>query len=120
MVINLIEKANKINEHWHPYIVGELNENYVKLAKVKGELVWHKHDDEDELFFILKGNLRMEFRDKTVTAKEGEVLIVPKGVEHKPSTVNDEEVIVMLVEPKSTLHTGDVVSEKTVTSLEWI
>ena len=121
MKINLSDKAGLIKEHWHPYIVGELNENYVKIARIKGEFVWHSHEEEDELFFIIKGTLLMDFRNKeTVTAKEGEVLIIPKGVEHRPRTQNDMEVIVMLVEPKSTLHTGDVVTEKTVTNLEWI
>jgi len=120
MKVNLQEKANKIPEHWHPYIIGELNENYVKLAKLKGEFVWHKHLDEDELFYILSGNLIMDFRDKTITTSPGELLIIPKGVEHRPRTENEQEVVVMLVEPKSTLHTGDVVTDKTVTDLEWI
>jgi len=120
MVINLNEKSGKIQEYWHPYIVGELNENYVKLARLKGDFIWHKHDEEDEMFFIVKGALLMEFQDKTVTVNQGEVLIIPKGVEHKPSTINNDEVIVMLIEPKSTLHTGDVVTEQTVTKLEWI
>ena len=120
MLINVNEKLNKISEHWHPYIIGELNENYVKLSKLKGEFVWHKHDNEDELFYIVQGNLIMDFRDRTVTVKQGELLIIPKGVEHRPRTENNEEVTVMLVEPKTTLHTGDVVTEKTVKNLEWI
>jgi len=120
MTINLNDKSELIKEYWHPCIVGELNENYVKLARLKGEFVWHKHDDEDELFFIVQGNLIMDFRDKTITAKQGEVLIIPKGVEHRPRTEANMETVVMLVEPKSTLHTGDVVTERTVTELEWI
>ena len=117
--INLSEKFSKFNEQWHPYIVGELNENYVKLAKVQGEFVWHKHDDEDELFIVQRGTLILDFRDKTVEVKAGEILTVPKGVEHRPRT-NGEEVFLMLIEPKETKHTGDVVTEKTVTELEWI
>jgi mannose-6-phosphate isomerase-like protein (cupin superfamily) len=117
--INLNEKYNKFSEAWHPYIVGELNENYVKLARLQGEFVWHKHEQEDELFVVLKGTLIMDFRDKTVEINPGEILIVPKGVEHCPRT-NDEEVRVMLIEPKTTAHTGDVKSELTVEKLEWI
>jgi len=118
--VNLNEKFSKIAEHWHPYIVGELNDNYVKLAKVKGEFVWHKHDDEDELFIVTKGTLFIDFRDKkTVAIKPGEILTVPKGVEHRPHT-GDEEVCLMLIEPKVTKHTGDVVTERTVENLEWI
>ncbi|HCW06484.1 MAG TPA: cupin domain-containing protein [Cytophagales bacterium] len=117
--INLLEKFSKINEHWHPYLIGELNENYIKLAKVKGEFVWHKHDDEDELFIVQQGTLIVDFRDKTIEVKPGEILTIPKGVEHRPRT-NGEEVLLMLIEPKETKHTGDVITEKTVIELEWI
>ncbi len=117
--VNLQQKFSKFSEHWHPYIVGELNENHVKIAKLKGELVWHKHDAEDELFIVLEGTLMMDFRDKTVATKKGEILIVPKGVEHRPWTSN-EEVRIILVEPKSTKHTGDLIVEQTVTNQEWI
>lgn len=117
--INLLDKFDKIAEHWHPYIVGELNENFIKLARLKGEFVWHKHDEEDELFVVVKGVLMMDFRDGTTTkTRPGEILLVPKGVEHRPWT--DEEVLVMLVEPKTTKHTGDVKVEQTVEKLEWI
>ncbi len=119
MHVNLKEKFNKFSEHWHPYIIGELNENYIKIAKVKGELIWHKHDHEDELFIVLEGTLMMDFRDKTIATKPGEILVVPKGVEHKPWT-RDEEVKIMLVEPKSTKHTGDLIVEQTVTDQKWI
>ncbi len=120
MHINLEHKFSKFSEYWHPYIIGELNENYVKIAKVKGDLVWHKHDNEDELFVVLQGTLMMDFRDKeTIATKPGEILIVPKGVEHRPWT-NDEEVRLMLVEPKSTKHTGELVVEQTVTKFEWL
>ena len=117
--INILEKFAAIKEYWHPYLIGELNENYLKLAKVKDEFVWHKHDHEDELFIIYKGTLIMDFRDKTVEVKTGEVLLVPKGVEHRPRT-NGEDVYVMLVEPKQTKHTGELVTEKTVTHLDWL
>lgn len=117
--INIEEKFTVIREYWHPYLIGELNDNYLKLAKVKDEFVWHKHDHEDELFVIYKGTLIMDFRDKTVEIKKGEILIVPKGVEHRPRT-NGEDVYVMLVEPKATKHTGETISEKTVTKLDWI
>ncbi len=117
--INLSQKFSMINERWHPYIVSELNGNYVKLAKVQGEFVWHKHDDEDELFVVQRGTLIMDFRDKTIEVKAGEILTVPKGVEHRPRT-NGEEVYLMLIEPKETKHTGELVTEKTVTELEWI
>ena len=119
MKINLEEKFSAFAEHWHPYIIGELNNNHVKLAKLKGEFVWHKHDEEDELFVVLSGTLMMDFRDKTVSVKPGEILIVPKGVEHRPWT-NGEEVKLMLVEPISTKHTGDLITEKTVEKQEWI
>lgn len=117
--VNLEQKFLKIDEHWHPYIIGELNDNYIKLAKVKGEFVWHKHDHEDELFVVQKGTLQMDFRDKTITVGPGEILTVPKGVEHRPYT-NGEEVFLMLIEPKETKHTGDIVTERTVEHLEWI
>jgi mannose-6-phosphate isomerase-like protein (cupin superfamily) len=117
--INIEKKFSAIREYWHPYLIGELNENYLKLAKVKDELVWHKHEHEDELFIIYKGTLIMDFRDKTIEVKTGEILIVPKGVEHRPRT-NGEDVYVMLVEPKQTKHTGETITEKTVTDWEWI
>ncbi|MBI1767849.1 MAG: cupin domain-containing protein [Bacteroidetes bacterium] len=117
--INLSEKFSKFSEYWHPYIIGELNENYVKLAKVQGEFVWHKHEEEDELFVVQQGTLIMDFRDKTIEVKAGEILTVPKGIEHRPRT-NGEEVFLMLIEPKETKHTGELITEKTVTELEWI
>lgn len=109
--VNLEQKFQLFTEHWSPKIVGELNGQHVKLAKLKGEFVWHKHDHEDELFFVVKGNFKMEYRDKTVIVNENEFLIVPKGVEHKP--VADEEVWVMLFEPTTTLNTGDAENELT-------
>ncbi len=120
MKINLQEKFSKIEKHWHPYIIGELNDNFVKLAKLKGDLVWHSHQQEDEMFVVISGTLMMDFKDgKTIATKPGEILIVPKGVEHRPWT-KEEEVTVMLIEPKTTQHTGELKVEQTVEKLEWI
>ena len=111
-VINLAEKFSLFNDHWSPKIVGELNGQEIKLAKVKGEFIWHDHEHEDELFFVVKGKLRIEFRDKTVNIHEGEMIIVPKGVAHKP--IAEEEVLLMLFEPANIKHTGEVKHELTV------
>ncbi|MGF9908912.1 cupin domain-containing protein [Brevibacillus porteri] len=116
--VNLAEKFTLFHEYWNPKIAGEMNDSYVKLAKLKGEFVWHQHENEDEMFFVVKGQLLIKFRDKDVWLNEGEFLIVPKGVEHMP--VAEEEVHVLLIEPKTTLNTGDQVNEKTVTDLELI
>lgn len=116
--VDLLEKFSLFEEHWSPKIVGELNGQQVKLVKFKGEFVWHKHDHEDELFYVVKGSFRIEFRDKIVELKEGELIVVPRGIDHKP--VADNEVWVMLFEPASTLNTGDVVNEKTKKVLEEI
>lgn len=116
--VNLQQKFSLFSEHWSPKIVGELNGQHVKLAKLKGEFVWHKHDEEDELFFVVKGSLKMEYRDRTVEVNENEFLIVPKGVEHKP--VAKEEVWVMLFEPSSTVNTGDTKSDLTKNDLDRI
>lgn len=117
--INLEEKFSRIKEYWHPYIVGELNDNYVKLAKVNGDFVWHRHDHEDELFVVTRGTLFIEFRQKTVEVGPGEIITVPMGVEHRPYT-NGEDVLIMLIEPKETKHTGKIITEKTIEQLEWI
>ncbi len=114
--VNLSEKFSLFNEYWHPKIVGELNGQHVKLVKLKGEFVWHKHDDEDELFYVVSGILSMEFRDKTVEIQPNEFIIVPIGTEHRP--VGLEEVAVMLFEPKTTLNTGDTVGEFTRKQLD--
>jgi len=103
--INLKEKLDMINDHWHPRVAGELNGQHVKLVKFQGEFVWHLHEAEDELFYVIEGNFDMEFRDKTVHLKAGEMIIVPRGVEHRP--VAKEEVSVMLFEPAGTLNTGN-------------
>jgi len=117
--INIIEKFGLFSEHWTPKLIGELNGQYVKLAKVKDTLVWHSHEHEDELFLVFKGTLILEFRDRIEEVGEGELCIVPKGVEHLPRT-NGEEVWLLLFEPKNTLHTGDVEHEKTTNDQEWI
>ena len=115
---NLKHKFSLISDYYKPRIAGEINDNYVKLVKVKGEFVWHHHEKEDELFLIVKGSLLMKLRDKDIEINEGEFIIIPKGVEHKP--VAKEEVHLLLIEPKSTLNTGDVENNKTVKNLEWI
>ena len=109
--VNLAEKLSLFSDHWNPKIVGELNKQHVKLAKLKGEFVWHKHEYEDELFFVIKGILKMEFRDKFIIINENEFLIVPSGVEHRP--VAEKEVCIMLFEPATTLNTGDNNGEMT-------
>jgi len=114
--INIAEKLSLFSDYCNPRIIGELNSQYVKLAKLKGEFIWHKHDNEDELFLVIKGKFNMELRDKTITINEGEFLIVPKGVEHKP--VAEEEVHLLLFEPATTLNTGDVQNELTRAVLE--
>src|SRR5690606_34763721 len=116
--VNLEQKLSLFSDHWSPKIVGELNGQHVKLAKLKGTFVWHQHDNEDELFFVIKGSLKMEYRNKTVVVNENEFLIVPKGVEHRP--VADEEVSVMLFEPSTTLNTGNTENELTKHSLDRI
>ena len=116
--VNLLQKFALVTEHWSPKVVGELNGQQVKLAKLKGAFIWHHHEEEDEAFFVMKGSFRMEFRDKTVELNEGDMLIVPRGVEHKP--VADEEVWVMLFEPATTLNTGNVVNERTKEKLDII
>lgn len=116
--INIEEKLSLIKDHWNPRIAGELNGQQIKLAKFKGEFISHKHENEDEMFLVLKGSFRMEMGDKSIEINEGEFLIVPKGVEHKP--VADEEVSVMLFEPASTLNTGDKVNEYTRRNIEKI
>jgi mannose-6-phosphate isomerase-like protein (cupin superfamily) len=111
--VNIKEKFALFDEHWSPKIVGELNGQHVKLVKLHGEFVWHHHEQEDELFLVLSGRLRMDFRDRRVWVEQGEFIIVPRGVEHRP--VAEEEVHVMLFEPATTLNTGNVRNELTAT-----
>ncbi len=117
-VVNLSEKFALIEEHWSPKIAGELHGLQVKLAKLKGEFVWHRHDDEDELFLVLHGRLQIKFRDGDVWLEEGEFAIVPKGTEHQP--VAPEEVHLLLLEPSSTRNTGDVRDHRTIDEPDWI
>jgi mannose-6-phosphate isomerase-like protein (cupin superfamily) len=115
--VNLAEKFGLFTEQWHPKIVGELNEAYVKLGRLQGEFVWHHHDNEDELFLVVKGHLVIKLKDGDVALDEGEFVIIPKGVEHCP--VAEEEVQIVLLEPKTTSNTGNVQNERTVDA-EWI
>jgi mannose-6-phosphate isomerase-like protein (cupin superfamily) len=114
--VNLRAKLSLFGEHWSPKIVGELNGQLVKLVKFQGEFVWHKHDHEDEMFLVVRGRFRMDFRDRQVWLDEGEFVIVPRGVEHRP--VADEEAHVLLFEPAATLNTGNVRNERTLERLE--
>ena len=118
--INIMEKFSLFSEEWTPKIIGELNDQYVKVCKLKDDFVWHSHENEDELFMVFKGKLLIEFRDKrVVTVNEGEILIIPQGVEHRPHT-NGEIVFNLLFEPKTTLHTGNNKTPMTIKSLDWI
>jgi mannose-6-phosphate isomerase-like protein (cupin superfamily) len=114
--VNMADKFKKITEYWKPYIAGELNGQLVKLDKLKGEFVWHHHEHEDELFLVVKGRFRMELRDRHIWLEEGEFLVVPRGVEHRP--VADEEAWIVLFEPATTLNTGNVQNERTLHELE--
>ena len=116
--VNIAEKFTLFSDHWHPRIIAELNGQLVKLAKIQGEFVWHDHENEDELFLVIKGRLRMDFRDKQVWVEEGEMIVVPRGVEHRP--VAEEETHILLFEPAETAHTGTVQDERTRTELDWI
>jgi mannose-6-phosphate isomerase-like protein (cupin superfamily) len=114
--VNIADKFSTISEYWKPYIAAELNGQYVKLDKLKGEFVFHHHENEDEMFLVVKGRFRMEFLDRHEWIEEGEFIVVPRGVEHKP--VADEECWIVLFEPASTLNTGNLVNERTLADLE--
>ena len=116
--INLKEKLDQITDAWSPRLVAELNGQHVKLAKLEGEFVWHRHEEEDEFFLVLSGSLKLEFRDSTITLEPGECLVVPRGVEHRP--VADPEAHILLFEPVGTRNTGDVVNPLTVGRLDWV
>ena len=116
--INLEEKFSRFSDYCNPRILGEVNDCHVKAVKLKGEFIWHHHENEDELFLVVKGALRMKFRDHEAVVREGEFVIVPRGVEHCPEA--DEEVHIVLIEPKSTLNTGNITNERTVAQLERI
>ena len=110
--ISISEKLKLFQDYWNPRIIGELNGQHIKLVKLKGEFIWHKHDDEDEMFLVIKGKLKIEFRNKYIVLNEGEFIIVPKGVEHKP--VAEDETQVLLFEPKTTLNTGNFKNKRTI------
>jgi mannose-6-phosphate isomerase-like protein (cupin superfamily) len=114
--VNIKETLKLFDDYWSPKIVGQVNDSYVKMVKFRGEFVWHQHEVEDEMFLVVKGRLLIKFRDRDIWLEEGEFLIIPSGVEHQP--VAEEEVHVLLFEPKSTLNTGNVRNERTVTDLE--
>jgi mannose-6-phosphate isomerase-like protein (cupin superfamily) len=116
--INIAEKLNQFRDYWNPRIAGELNGQHIKLAKFKGEFVWHHHENEDEMFLVIEGAFKMEMRDKTIDLKAGEFIIIPKGVEHRP--VAEHEVSIMLFEPAETLNTGNVKDELTKEHLQKI
>jgi mannose-6-phosphate isomerase-like protein (cupin superfamily) len=116
--VDLKEKFSLFNEYWQPKVVGELNGQYVKLAKLKGEFIWHQHENEDELFMVIKGKLKIKLKGREIDLEEGQFFIIPRGVEHLP--VAEEEVHVMLFEPQSVLNTGDQKNDRTVENLERI
>lgn len=116
--INIKNKLSKFSDYWNPRIVGELNGQHVKLVKAQGEFVWHKHDEEDEMFYLLEGILKIEFRDRTVVLEPNEFIIIPKGIEHRP--IAEKEVSVMLFEPAGTINTGDTVGQLTRNTLDRI
>jgi len=117
-VVNIREKLTGIGEHWSPKIVGQVNDCHVKLVKLQGGFVWHHHDDEDEMFLVIEGTLRMKLRDRELTLQPGEFVVIPRGVEHLP--VAEKDVHVMLFEPAGTLNTGNVRNERTVDELEYL
>lgn len=116
--VNLEQKLALFSDRWSPKIIAELNDSYVKLAKLKGEFIWHVHENEDEMFLVVKGSLLIRLRDREVSLEAGEMLVVPKGVEHQPFA--QDEASVLFIEPKATLNTGNIHNERTVEKLEWI
>ena len=116
--VNLAQKLSQFKDYWSPKVVGEINDSYVKLVKFKGEFVWHQHETEDELFLVVKGRLLIKLRDQDIFLEEGEFVIIPRGVEHLP--IAEEEAHILLLEPKTTLNTGNVENERTVVDLERI
>ena len=110
--VNLADKFSLFHDHWSPKIVGQINDFHVKLVKLKGEFVWHHHDNEDELFYVVRGEFRMDFRDRSVAVREGEFIVVPRGVEHRP--VAERECSILLFEPASTVNTGSAGGDRTV------
>ncbi len=117
-VIKIQEKFSKFSEHWSPKIIAQMNDYHLKIAKIQGEFVWHNHPETDEVFIVIQGEMQIAFRDGVATLKEGEMLVVPKGIEHKP--IAEDECHIMMIEPAGTLNTGDVGGDLTVEELEWI
>jgi mannose-6-phosphate isomerase-like protein (cupin superfamily) len=117
-IINLQQKFEQVPDYWHPRIIGEVNDSYAKIGKLKGEFVWHVHNNEDELFLVIRGRLQIKLREGDLWLEPGEMVIIPKGVEHCP--VAEEEVQVLLLEPKSTLNTGNIKNDLTVAGDDWI
>ena len=116
--INIDQKLSLFNDHWNPRIIGELNKQHVKLAKIKGEFIWHKHEETDETFFIIKGQLTIELKNEKLFLNKGEMVVIPKGVEHRPFA--DKECEIMLIEPKETVNTGNISNEMTAKNNQWI
>ena len=116
--INFKNKLSKFSDHWSPKVIAEMNDYQVKLAKISGEFIWHKHDTTDELFYIIKGNMKIVFREGAINLSEGEMYVVPKGIEHKP--VAKKECHIMLIEPKGILNTGEINNELTANLDEWV
>jgi len=116
--INLEDKLSKFSEHWSPKVIAEMNDYQFKLVKIEGEFVWHEHPDTDEVFIVIEGTMQIEFEDRTIELKEGEMLVVPKGVRHKPYA--EEECKVMLVEPRGVVNTGDAEGDLTAPNDDWI
>jgi len=116
--INIKEKFLKFSEHWSPKVIAELNDYQFKLARIKGEFVWHKHDETDEVFIVIEGKMKIELREKSIELDEGEMYVVPKGTEHRPYA--EEECKIMLVEPRGVVNTGDSISELTQDNDVWI
>ena len=116
--INLQDKFNKFNEHWSPRIIAQMNDYHFKIAKIQGEFVWHSHPETDEVFIVIQGQMRIAFRDGVAALKEGELLVVPKAVEHKP--IAEEECHILMVEPAGTVNTGDAGGDLTVEEVEWV
>ena len=116
--INLREKLEKFSDHWSPKVIAEMNDYQFKLVKIKGEFVWHNHTDTDETFIVIEGEMKIEFEDNTVVLKEGEMYVVPKGVEHKPYA--EEECKIMIIEPRGVVNTGDIEGDLTASNDVWI
>ncbi len=118
VVVNLAEKFTKFSEQWSPKVIAQMNDYHVKIAKIQGEFVWHSHPETDEVFWVIEGDMRIEFRDSSMPLRKGELFVVPKGHEHKP--VADEECHILMLEPAGTSNTGDSDGEMTITEVPWI